>query len=139
MRKHESIRQIIGWVAVAMVVGGPVGAGAQQQASVNLKWDAPITGPAPDGYRMYRGATCDALSPLNALNAPIVGLAYSDTTVVKGQTYCYKASSIKGSEESVGRSNAVTITVPNPVQPPGNLTCTLEIIAGTVAGTCVVQ
>ena len=136
---NESIR--LGVLLFILVLGNNALPATAQQAVVKLQWDAPTAGPAPEGYRMYRGASCDALSPLNALNAPITRLTYDDTTVARGQAYCYKVSSVKGTEESTGRSNAVTVTIPDPTQAPGNLVCTFEVGqgGGVVTGACVAQ
>lgn len=106
---------------------------------LRLAWDAPTSGPTPDGYRMYRGATCDTVTPLNALNAPVTALTYTDTTITRGQTYTYKAKSVKGTEESAEFSNCVTFTVPDPVQNPKNLTCTVVMTGLSGTYTCIAQ
>lgn len=121
---------------MGLVVAGAMCAQADE---LNLRWDSPTSGPTPDGYRMYRGATCDTVTPLNALNAPITALTYTDTTIVRGQTYTYKAKSVKGTEESVNFSNCTTFTVPNPIQEPRSLTCTVTMTGLSGTYECVAQ
>jgi hypothetical protein len=85
------------------------GIGTVTQYSVNLIWNS-----ASDvvGYNVYRStATNGAYSKINsALNSTT---AYTDTTVVSGQTYYYAATSVNASgQESTLSTPAVEAVVP---------------------------
>jgi hypothetical protein len=65
------------------------------QHSVALSWTA---APAPAvSYNVYRAvASCGSLSNYTLL-ANTSGLAYTDTTIASGATYCYQVQSVDGS------------------------------------------
>lgn len=97
--------------------------------SVTLKWQAPVTGPAPDHYRVYRslvsGSGYQIMGSVPATSLSFVnGSNPNGTPLVEGQQYCYVVTSVAGTAES-GNSNEVCVTVPvttTTVQAPGNLT-----------------
>ena|ERR1700690_4308242 len=97
--------------------------------SVTLKWQAPVTGPAPDHYKVYRSLTSGSGYVLMG-SVPATSLSFvngsnpNGTPLVEGQQYCYVVTSLSGTAESVN-SNEVCVTVPvttTTVQPPTNLT-----------------
>ena len=80
-------------------------------ATVNLSWQAPISG-SPTGYKVYRGG---------ALLTTVTGLTYTDTAVTDGTTYSYylKAAYSGGDSDATATVNATP-----QANPPTNLTAT---------------
>jgi fibronectin type 3 domain-containing protein len=69
------------------------GTGIATQYSVNLSWNS-SSGVA--GYNVYRSTTASGTySRLNS--TPNASTAYTDSTVVPGQTYYYSATSVSAS------------------------------------------
>jgi hypothetical protein len=85
------------------------GTGTQTAYSVNLFWNS-----APDvaGYNVYRStASNGTYSRINSTLDP--GTAYTDGTVVSGQTYYYAATSVTSSGQESSRSTPpVQVAIP---------------------------
>lgn len=90
-------------------------------SSVTLHWTASIT-PNVDHYKVYRAlvsggpytlmgiVTADKLTFTNGSNP-------DGSPLVEGQTYCYVATAMLGSKESI-KSNEKCVTITTPL-PPG--------------------
>jgi fibronectin type 3 domain-containing protein len=79
--------------------------------SVVLAWD-PSTSSSVIGYHIYR-ATAPG-GPYTKLTVTTVpGTSYADTTVQRGGTYYYVATTVSDSSEST-YSNEAQVSVPNP-------------------------
>lgn len=93
--------------------------------SVTLKWQAPVTGPAPDHYKVYRslvsGSGYVIMGSVPATSLSFVnGSNPNGTPLVENQNYCYVVTSVSGTAESAN-SNEVCVTIPittTIVQPP---------------------
>jgi len=76
------------------------GIGTVVQHSVNLWWDA-STGVA--GYNVYRSSSANGTYA--KINSPLdSNTAYTDSTVVSGQTYYYEATAVNSSGQESARS-----------------------------------
>ena len=65
------------------------------------------------GYNIYRGTV--AGGPYSMINSSLDGTtAYTDNTVVSGQTYYYVATAVDGSSNESGYSNQAQAVIPNP-------------------------
>ncbi len=65
------------------------------------------------GYNIYRGAVSGG--PYSKVNsALIVGMSYSDATVVAGQTYYYVTTVVNSGGTESAYSNQASATVPSP-------------------------
>ena len=104
-----------GTVGGSVFVRGPwlvvplTGTGTASTYSVGLSWNSSS---GAQGYNIYRStAATGTYSRLNsALNA---NTAYTDSTVVPGQTYYYSATTVNsGGQESVLSTPPVPVTVP---------------------------
>jgi fibronectin type 3 domain-containing protein len=86
------------------------GTGTAAQYSVNLFWNSSLSEVA--GYNVYRSATATGTySKINSALDP--STAYTDTTVVAGQTYYYEATSVTSSgQESAKSTPPVEAVVP---------------------------
>jgi hypothetical protein len=83
---------------------------ASTQHTVDLTWNA-ASGAV--GYNIYRGTVSGG--PYTMINSSLDGTtAYTDSTVVSGQTYYYVATSVNGESEESGYSNQTTAVIPNP-------------------------
>ena len=76
--------------------------------TVSLSWNA-STSTDVSGYNVYRAVyanSCGSFSKINSsLNA---GMAYTDTTVTNGTSYCYATTAVNSSNEESGYSNIVS-------------------------------
>jgi fibronectin type 3 domain-containing protein len=81
------------------------------QHSVSLSWTDPGTGIV--GYYVYRGSVSGGpyAKITSALDTPP---AYSDNSVVAGQTYYYVATAIDGSGTESAYSNEALAVIPTP-------------------------
>ena len=90
-----------------------------QGHGVNLLWKASVDNGAT--YSIYRATgTCPGTgvpSSATVIKTGITGLAYSDTAVVPGP-YCYYATAVLNSVESVPSNTALAVV---PVGPPSDL------------------
>lgn len=98
--------------------------------SVALKWQAPVTGPQPDHYKVYRSLVSGSGYVLMG-TVPATSLSFvnggnpNGTPLVEGQQYCYVVTSALAGNADSGNSNEICVTVPvttTTVQAPGNLT-----------------
>lgn len=96
--------------------------------SANLTWQDRASN--EQGYRVYRGADGGALALLATL--PANSVSYVDPGLVAGRRYDYEVAAFNNRGES-GRSNRVTLTVPN-AQP---ITVTLLPTPAVTAGEVV--
>ena len=90
-----------------------------QPLSVQLEWDA---NPEPDidGYNVYRSVQSGyAYVRLNAVL--VTTTAYTDTTIVAGQTYYYVCTAVNASDLESGFSNEVPYTAPFGAVCPGEV------------------
>jgi hypothetical protein len=80
--------------------------------TVNLSWNA-STSPNVVGYNIYRstGTTGNYVQINTVLNA---ATAYSDTSVVDGQTYYYETTAVNSADEESAPSAAVKAVIPAP-------------------------
>jgi len=84
------------------------GIGTATQYNVNLSWN-----PSSDvtGYNVYRGTTATGkFAKINSSVNP--NTAYTDSTVVSGQTYYYAATSVASSGQESALSTPVAASVP---------------------------
>lgn len=80
--------------------------------TVTLNWTA-STSSNVTGYNVYRGTL--AGGPYTKLTAsPIVGITYTDTTVLAGLTYYYVTTAVNSSNVESGYSNQAQAVVPVP-------------------------
>ena len=96
--------------------------------SVTLRWKAPVTGTPPDHYKVYRSLVSGSGYSLmgevpNTSLGFINGSNPDGSPLVEGQNYCYVATSIAGTTESIP-SNEICVVIPvtTGVQAPSNLT-----------------
>ncbi len=87
------------------------GTGAQAtQHTVNLTWDASS---GAVGYNLYRSTVSGG--PYTMINPSLDGTtAYTDNTVVSGDTYYYVATAVNSESQESGYSNVATAVIPNP-------------------------
>lgn len=82
---------------------------ATVQHSVSLSWNASTS--QVTGYNVYRGS--QASGPFTKLNSTLdSATAYTDTSVVSGQTYYYAATSVDANNIESGYSNIATAIIP---------------------------
>ena len=95
-----------------LVVDTATGTGAAPpQHSVALTW-SPSTS-VVTGYNVYRGTTSGG--PYVKINTALdATTAYTDATVLAGQTYYYAATSVDGSGNESAYSNQVQAVIPTP-------------------------
>ena len=87
------------------------GVGVAVQHSVSLSWTDTNSGVA--GYNIYRGNSSGG--PFSQINSGLDATpAYSDTSVVAGQTYYYVATAVNGSGAESAYSNEVEAVIPSP-------------------------
>jgi hypothetical protein len=80
------------------------------QHSVDLTWSA---SPTAVGYNVYRGTISGG--PYAMINSGLDGTtAYTDSTVVSGQTYYYVATAVDADSNESAYSNQTQVVVPNP-------------------------
>jgi Abnormal spindle-like microcephaly-assoc'd, ASPM-SPD-2-Hydin len=78
--------------------------------TVDLTWN-PSSGAV--GYNVYRGAVSGG--PYTMINTSLDGTtAYTDNTVVSGQTYFYVATAVDGNSNESGYSNQAQAIIPTP-------------------------
>ena len=83
---------------------------AATQHTVDLTWNASS---GAVGYNIYRGSISGG--PYTMINSSLDSTtAYTDSTVVSGQTYYYVATAVDASSNESGYSNQATAVVPNP-------------------------
>ena len=83
---------------------------APTQHTVDLSWSASTNAV---GYNIYRGTVSGG--PYTMINTSLDGTtAYTDSTVVSGQTYYYVATAVDASSNESGYSNQATAVIPNP-------------------------
>jgi len=83
---------------------------AATQHTVDLTWN---TSSGAVGYNVYRGSVSGG--PYTMINSSLDGAtAYSDSTVVSGQTYYYVTTAVDGNSNESGYSNQATAVIPNP-------------------------
>jgi hypothetical protein len=82
---------------------------AAAQQTVNLSWDASADAV---GYNVYRSTVSGG--PYTMINASLDSTtAYTDNTVVSGQTYYYVTTAVNGESQQSGYSNQTTAVIPN--------------------------
>jgi hypothetical protein len=80
------------------------------QHTVDLNWN---TSSGAVGYNIYRGSVPGG--PYTMINASLDSTtAYTDNTVVSGQTYYYAATAVNSASQESGYSNQATAVIPNP-------------------------
>ncbi len=83
---------------------------APAQHTVDLSWNASADAA---GYNVYRGAVSGG--PYSMINSSLDGTtAYTDNTVVSGQTYYYVATAVGADQNESGYSNETQAVIPNP-------------------------
>jgi hypothetical protein len=83
---------------------------AATQHTVDLSWSASS---GAVGYNVYRGTVSGG--PYTMINSSLDSTtAYTDSTVVSGQTYYYVATAVDASSNESGYSNQATAVIPNP-------------------------
>ncbi len=93
-------------------LGGTCVTGTAAPHSVSLSWTA-STSTGVVGYNIYRGATSGG--PYTKLTAsPVAGLAYTDSSVLAGQTYYYVATAVDSSNNESAYSSQASAIVPTP-------------------------
>ncbi len=83
---------------------------APTQHTVDLTWNASS---GAVGYNIYRGTVSGGPYTMinSALDSPT---AYTDSTVVSGQTYYYVATAVDGNSDESGYSNQAQAVIPTP-------------------------
>jgi fibronectin type 3 domain-containing protein len=90
-----------------------------QAPSAQLAWAAPTQGCAVScTYNIYRGPTSGNET---LLTSGVVPLSYSDTTVTRGNFYCYEITAVNTAGESP-KSNEICGTDPTVPTAPSGLT-----------------
>ena len=80
------------------------------QHSVDLTWN---TSENAVGYNVYRSTVSGG--PYTMINSGLDGAtAYTDSTVVSGQTYYYVATAVDSNQNESGYSNQTQAVIPNP-------------------------
>ena len=84
--------------------------------SVTLTWRAPVTGPPPDHYKVYRSLTSGSgyvlMGEVAATQLGFVNGSNPDgSPLIEGTTYFYVVTSVAGTAESP-TSNEVPATIP---------------------------
>jgi fibronectin type 3 domain-containing protein len=80
------------------------------QHTVDLNWN-PSSNAV--GYNIYRGTTSGG--PYTMINGSLDGTtAYTDNTVVSGQTYYYVATAVDTNSNESGYSNQALAVIPTP-------------------------
>jgi len=83
---------------------------AATQHTVDLSWNASS---GAVGYNVYRGSVSGG--PYAMINSALDSTtAYTDNTVVSGQTYYYVATAVDAGSNESGYSNQATAVIPNP-------------------------
>ncbi|MGB6776936.1 MAG: choice-of-anchor D domain-containing protein [Terriglobales bacterium] len=83
---------------------------AQTQHTVDLSWTASADAV---GYNIYRGTVSGG--PYTMINSSLDGTtAYTDNTVVSGQTYYYVTTAVDSESQESGYSNQAQAIVPTP-------------------------
>jgi fibronectin type 3 domain-containing protein len=83
---------------------------APTQHNVDLSWSASS---GAVGYNVYRGSVSGG--PYTMINSSLDGTtAYTDNTVVSGQTYYYVATAVNSASQESGYSNQAQAIIPNP-------------------------
>lgn len=83
---------------------------AATQHTVDLNWNASVDAV---GYNMYRGTVSGG--PYSMVNTSLdPTTAYTDSTVVSGQTYYYVATAVNANSQESGYSDQVQAVIPNP-------------------------
>jgi hypothetical protein len=83
---------------------------AATQHTVSLTWNASLDAV---GYNLYRGTVSGG--PYSMINSSLDGTtAYTDSTVVSGQTYYYVATAVDGNQDESGYSNVAQAIIPTP-------------------------
>ena len=78
--------------------------------TVDLSWSASS---GAVGYNVYRGSVSGG--PYTMINSALDSTtAYTDSTVVSGQTYYYVATAVDAKSNESGYSNQATAVIPNP-------------------------
>jgi fibronectin type 3 domain-containing protein len=86
------------------------GTAAATQHTVDLSWNASADAVS---YNIYRGTVSGG--PYTMINtSPDSATAYTDSTVVSGQTYYYVATAVNSESEEGGYSNQATAVIPTP-------------------------
>jgi hypothetical protein len=84
-------------------------ASAPQKHTVVLRWQASTT---PNvRYNIYRGRS-SGVHPNKLNSTPTDRVTFTDTTVARGQTYCYVVRAVNGIGEESRESNETTVTIP---------------------------
>lgn len=73
-----------------------------------MAWQPPSSSETPDQYCIYRAKDQAAYTLLACV--PASTLTYTDTALIYGSRYCYKATSKKGATESAGFSEAFCVS-----------------------------
>lgn len=82
---------------------------AAVQHTVSLSWNASTSQVV--GYNIYRGS--QPSGPFTKLNSTLnIGTAYTDTSVLSGQTYYYAATSVDSNNVESAYSNIATALIP---------------------------
>lgn len=83
---------------------------APTQHSVDLTWNVSS---GATGYNIYRSTVSGG--PYTMINASLDATnAYTDSTVVSGQTYYYVATDVNSQSQESGYSNQVQAVIPTP-------------------------
>jgi hypothetical protein len=83
---------------------------AATQHTVDLTWSASANAV---GYNVYRGTVSGG--PYTMVNGSLDGTtAYTDSTVVSGQTYYYVATAVDANSNESGYSNQAQAVIPTP-------------------------
>lgn len=82
--------------------------------TVILSWTASSSSDVA-GYNIYRAISTSACGSYSKINSGLnATTAYTDTSVVDGQAYCYAVTTVNSSYAESGYSNLVHVVIPAP-------------------------
>jgi len=111
--RHLFLIQVLVFLAFSSMLLG-------QPDPVDLEWDPNPPADAVVGYNLYRSDQSG--SGYVRLNASLIpNTAYSDNTILSGQTYYYVCTAVNGDDLESGFSNEVPFTVPGGAVCPGEV------------------
>lgn len=98
-------------ILLMMCIGTTLLAKPQVGPSVSLAWDA-VQDSLLSGYNVYRSNTSGMYGSTPINTGLITTTTYTDTTVMRGQTYFYVVTAIASDKLESDKSNEVMVSLP---------------------------